>query len=86
MLEWIFERCAGRGEAVETPIGRLPAPGAIDVEGLDISAEDMIELLRVDRDEWRAELPPIEEYFAQFGDRLPSAMTGQIEALRQRLG
>ncbi len=46
----------------------------------------MIELLRVDRDEWRAELPPIEEYFAQFGDRLPSAMTGQIEALHQRLG
>ena len=41
VLEWVFERCGGRGEVVETPIGRLPAPGTIDIEGLDISAEDM---------------------------------------------
>jgi phosphoenolpyruvate carboxykinase (GTP) len=85
VLEWIFERCAGRGEPVETPIGYLPAPGAIDTEGLDIAEEDMIELLRVDRDEWRAELPSIVEYFAQFGDRLPPIISEQIEALRRRL-
>jgi phosphoenolpyruvate carboxykinase (GTP) len=86
VLEWVFERCAGHGEAVESPIGYLPAPGAIDTEGLDISKEDMSELLRVDRDEWRAELPPIAEYFAEFEDRLPSAISDQFEGLKRRLG
>jgi phosphoenolpyruvate carboxykinase (GTP) len=86
VLEWVFDRCAGRGEVVETPIGYLPATGTIDVEGLDVPEEDMAELLRVDRDEWRAELPPIVEYFAQFEDRLPKAISDQLEALRQRLG
>ncbi len=86
VLEWVFDRCAGRGEVVETPIGYLPATGTIDVEGLEVPEEDMAELLRVDRDEWRAELPPIVEYFAQFGDRLPKTISDQLEALRQRLG
>ena len=86
VLEWVFERCAGRAEAVETPIGYLPAPGAIDTEGLDVSEQDMSELLRVDREEWLAELPGIAEYFAQFGDRLPQAMSDQLEGLRKRLG
>jgi len=86
VLEWVFERCSGRGEVVETPIGYLPAPGTIDTEGLDVPEEDMSELLRVDRDEWRAELPPIAEYFARFGDRLPPPISDQLEALRSRLG
>jgi phosphoenolpyruvate carboxykinase (GTP) len=86
VLEWVFERCSGRGEVVETPIGYLPAPGTIDTEGLDVPEEDMSELLRVDRDEWRAELPPIAEYFARFGDRLPPPISDQLEALRRRLG
>ena len=77
---------AGRGAAVETPIGYLPAPDAIDTDGLDIPVENMVELLRVDRDKWRAELPAIVQYCAQFGARLPPAMTEQIEALRRRLG
>jgi phosphoenolpyruvate carboxykinase (GTP) len=86
VLEWVFERCAGRAEAVETPIGYLPAPGAIDTRELEISAEDIAELFRVDRDEWRAELPAIAEYFARFGDRLPPAISDQLEGLRKRLG
>jgi phosphoenolpyruvate carboxykinase (GTP) len=86
VLEWVFERCAGRGEAVVTPIGHLPAPGAIDTEGLAVSPADMDELLRVDRDEWRAEVPRIADYFEQFGDRLPAAITDQLEGLRKRLG
>jgi phosphoenolpyruvate carboxykinase (GTP) len=86
VLEWVFDRCSGRGEAVETPIGYLPAPGAIDIDGLEISGEDMDELLRVDRDGWRAELAPIVEYFEQFGDRLPPALTDQLEGLKRRLG
>ncbi len=86
VLEWVFERCAGRGGAVETPIGYLPAPGAIDTEGLDIKDEDMTDLLHVDSDEWRAELPGIVEYFSRFGDRLPAGIAAQAEALRRRLG
>ena len=86
VLEWVFERCAGTGAAVETPIGLLPAPGAISTSGLDVPPADMDELLRVSLSEWRAELPPIEEHFASFGDRLPPALTGQLEALRRRLG
>jgi phosphoenolpyruvate carboxykinase (GTP) len=86
VLEWVFERCAGRGEAVETPIGYVPAPGAIDTDGLEVSSADMDELLRVDRDEWRAEVPVIGEYFARFGDRVPPAISDQLEALRKRLG
>ncbi len=86
VLEWVFERCAGRGDLVETPIGYLPAPGTIDTEGLDVSEEDMTELLRVDRDEWLAELPSITGYFARFEDRLPPALSDQLEELRTRLG
>jgi phosphoenolpyruvate carboxykinase (GTP) len=86
VLEWVFERCAGGGEAIETPIGYLPAPGAIPTEGLDVSDEDMAELLRVDSDEWRAEVPDIEKHYAQFGDRLPAELAAQLEALRARLG
>jgi len=85
VLEWVFERCAGRGEAVTTPIGFLPAPGAIPTDGLAVAEEDMAELLRVDRDEWRAELPLIEEYYAQFGDRVPEALQIQLDGLRTRL-
>jgi phosphoenolpyruvate carboxykinase (GTP) len=86
VLEWVFERCSGRGEAVQTPIGYLPAPGAIDIGGLDIAKENMDDLLHVDRDEWRAEIPVITAYFAEFGDRLPVGLSDQLEALRKRLG
>jgi phosphoenolpyruvate carboxykinase (GTP) len=86
VLEWIFDRAAGRGEAVETPIGWVPARGAIDLEGIGVSKEDMAELLRVDSDEWRAEVPLIREHFAQFGDRLPESLARTLETLEQRLG
>jgi phosphoenolpyruvate carboxykinase (GTP) len=85
VLEWVFERCAGRGEAVTTPIGYLPAPGAIDTEGLAVPADDMAELLRVDSEEWRAEVPSIQEHYAQFGDRLPDALHDELSALEKRL-
>jgi phosphoenolpyruvate carboxykinase (GTP) len=86
VLEWVFARCAGTTEAVDTPIGYVPAPHAIPTEGLDVPASDMDELLRVDIDEWKAELPMIEEHFATFGDRLPSRLREELEALRLRLG
>ncbi len=86
VLEWVFQRVNGRGDAVETPIGFVPAPGAIDIEGMDVSKEDLEELLRVDADEWRAEVPLIREHFATFGDRLPPALHDQVDQLERRLG
>ncbi len=86
VLEWVFQRVNGRGDAVETPIGFVPAPGAIDIEGMDVSKEDLEELLRVDADEWRAEVPLIREHFATFGDRLPPALHDQVAQLERRLG
>ena len=86
VLEWIFERCDGTAEAVQTPIGYLPADGAIDIDGLEISEDDMRELLHVDREAWRAEVSSIAEFFAEFEDRLPTALTDQLEGLKSRLG
>ena len=86
VLEWVFERTAGRGEAVETAIGRVPAPGQIDISGLGVSDDDLAELLRVDEADWRAEVPSIEEHYAQFGDRLPPVLRAQLDALAKRVG
>jgi phosphoenolpyruvate carboxykinase (GTP) len=85
VLEWVFQRVAGRGQAVETAIGYVPAPGAIDVTGLDVPERDLAELLRVDVEDWRAEIPSIEEHYAQFGDRVPEALRDQLHALEKRL-
>jgi phosphoenolpyruvate carboxykinase (GTP) len=64
----------------------VPGTGDIDIEGLDVSADDMAELLRVDADEWRAEVPLIRELYAQFGERLPAALADEVDALEKRLG
>ncbi len=86
VLAWVFGRVAGTAEARETPIGLLPAESALNVEGLDISADDLAALTNVDPAEWRDELPSIHEHFAQFGDRLPSQLRVQLDALTERLG
>jgi phosphoenolpyruvate carboxykinase (GTP) len=86
VLEWVFNRVAGKADAVDTPIGAVPAEGAIDIEGIDVSEDDMEEMLRVDAEGWRAEVPLIREFYAQFGDRLPEAMTEQVDTLEKRLG
>jgi len=86
VLKWIFERAEGRAPAVETPIGRLPPLGALDLSGLDISVEDERALLEVDRAGWRAEADGIEEFYAKMGDRLPPRLSAELRALRQRLG
>ena len=85
VLEWVFERTAGRGDAVETPIGFVPTLSAIDVDGLNISAEDMAELLTVHVEEWRDEVPLIRRHFAQFGDRLPARLATAVDDLEARL-
>ena len=85
VLAWIFERCAGRGEARETPIGRLPAPGQLPVEGLGLPGEHLDELLGFRREDWIAELPRIAAHFERFGARLPDELRGQLQALAERL-
>jgi phosphoenolpyruvate carboxykinase (GTP) len=85
VLAWIFERVSGGGEATETPIGLVPAPGAIDTDGLEVSKEDMDELLAVDAEDWRAEVPLIREHYAKFGARLPDALRDQVDQLEKRL-
>ncbi len=85
VLAWIFGRCAGTSEAIDTAIGRLPAPGALPTEGLDVSPDALAEILSVDDDAWRAEVPSIAEHFAVFGERLPDALNTELAALQQRL-
>ena len=85
VLEWVFHRCDGEGEAVETPIGLVPAQDDLDLEGLDIAAADLEELLTVDAEQVKAELPQVKEHLARFGDDLPGAVRAQLDALEQRL-
>jgi phosphoenolpyruvate carboxykinase (GTP) len=86
VLEWVFRRCDDDGETVETPIGLVPAEGEINTEDLDLSAEDMRELITVDDDAVAAQLPQVEEHLAQFGDKLPAEIAQQLDALKKRLG
>jgi phosphoenolpyruvate carboxykinase (GTP) len=85
VLAWIFERCADDAAALDTPIGRIPGPGALATAGLSLAPGALDELLAVDPDAWRAELPLIEEHYAQFGDRLPQALREELAALEKRL-
>jgi len=84
VLAWAFRRCDGEAEAVQTPIGLMPTAEAIDTEGLDISAEDMAEVLHVDPQEWLAQLPQLREHFARF-EGLPDPLRAELDALEARL-
>ena len=85
VLDWIVRRVSGDAEAVETPIGRIPAEGEIDMEGVEITPEQAAELFAVNADSWLAEADLTEEYYAQFGDRVPAQMRSQLDDLRSRL-
>jgi phosphoenolpyruvate carboxykinase (GTP) len=86
VIAWAFRRCDDAAEAEETPIGLVPAAGALDVEGLDVAEADLADLLRVDPAEWHEELPSMHEHFAKFGDQLPPQLRRQLEALEEKLG
>jgi phosphoenolpyruvate carboxykinase (GTP) len=79
VLRWIIERCAGRADAVETPIGFLPKPNDIDTRGLDVSKATLEQLLTVDNAQWRAEMADLSKYFAGFGKRLPTRLAAERE-------
>ena len=86
VLKWVVERLSGSAAAVETPIGLVPPPDALDVSGLDLPAGDLEAVLAVDVEEWRAEIPQVVEWFEKFGDKLPGVLWAELDALKARLG
>ena len=86
VLKWIFERCEGTAKAIETPIGSIPGPGALDLSGLDgVSQEDLDILLKVDVDGWLGELPKIREYYDSFDGHAPKALYAELDGMKERL-
>ncbi|HKF91734.1 MAG TPA: phosphoenolpyruvate carboxykinase (GTP) [Acidimicrobiia bacterium] len=86
VLEWVFERCDATAGANETAIGSVPGTGDLDVDGLDVPTEAVDAAVRVDPDEWRAEVPLIREHFESLGDKLPTPLWDELSALEARLG
>ena len=85
VLKWVFERCNGSADAIDTPIGKMPTLDGIDFNGLEMNEADKANLLRVDVEGWLQELPSIEEYYDSFGNHLPEELRQQIKALKKRL-
>jgi len=85
VLKWVFERCAGTTKAVDTPIGRLPEDGSLDVTGLDLAPGAISELLAVDKERWLTDIPHIRSYYEKFGDRIPAALLAEVDELERRL-
>ncbi|WP_426519663.1 phosphoenolpyruvate carboxykinase (GTP) [Diaminobutyricibacter sp. McL0618] len=85
VIEWIIRRIEGSADAVDTPIGRLPVPSQFDLDGLDISDEALEALFEVDSRTWLDECDLTEEYFAQFGARVPAALRAELASLRYHL-
>ncbi|MFM7409373.1 MAG: phosphoenolpyruvate carboxykinase domain-containing protein, partial [Actinomycetota bacterium] len=85
VLKWVFERVNGSAGAVKTAIGLLPEAGALDLNGLDVSKDDLDELLKVDAEGWKSALPQIEGHYAQFGAKLPARLGAQLDTLASSL-
>jgi phosphoenolpyruvate carboxykinase (GTP) len=86
VLKWMCERVDGKAGAQETAIGYMPSAEDLDLAGLDVPAEDIKELLRIDVDAWKEEVLDMEKHFAQFGDRLPQVLADELKGLAKRLG
>ena len=82
ILKWAIERIEGSTDAVETALGYSPSPGAIDVDGLDVTSADMAAALKVNKEEWLSELPLIDDWFKTIGSKLPAEMKVELEKLR----
>jgi phosphoenolpyruvate carboxykinase (GTP) len=85
VLKWVVERVHGSGDAIDTAIGRVPTPDAIDVSGLGLAKGTVEALVSIDEQDWRDELPLIEAHLATFGDRLPRALKDELSSLEKRL-
>ncbi len=85
VLAWILDRVDGQVAAIDTPLGCIPVPGDLDLDGLEIGECEWNELFAIDTEAWLAEIAETERFFSTFGDRLPEAMTRQLEDIRHRL-
>src|SRR4051794_13474201 len=85
VLKWVIERCGNTASGVDTPIGVLPAPGALDTTGLDLDDATLGALLSVDTAAWLDEIPQIEAHYHRFGDQLPTGLRDELDALAKRL-
>ena len=87
VLAWIFRRCQGNAQALDTAIGLVPpvGDGGIDIQGLDVTPESMAKLLEVDIDGWRQQLPQMHEHYAEFGAKLPAELHAQLDTLELRV-
>ncbi|GGC62597.1 phosphoenolpyruvate carboxykinase (GTP) [Hoyosella rhizosphaerae] len=85
VLKWVVERIEGKGGAQETPIGYVPTAQDLDLEGLDANRNDVDESLAVNVEDWQAEIPMIDEWLDFVGDKLPSGIRDEFEALKDRL-
>jgi phosphoenolpyruvate carboxykinase (GTP) len=79
VLRWIIDRCKGQADAVDTPIGYLPKVDGIDLDGVDVAPETLAELLAVDHASWREEMEAMRDYLADYGDRVPAALTAELD-------
>jgi phosphoenolpyruvate carboxykinase (GTP) len=86
VLKWAIERIEGKAAAVETPIGYVPTADDLDLSGLEDDREAIEASLKFDVDEWREEIPLIEEWFAKIGEKLPTLLRAELDALKTRLG
>jgi len=85
VLKWVIERLDGDADAVETPIGFVPTEGALDVDGLDMTPEQVAKAIAVNASDWDKELPLIQEWFDKFGDQLPAELWAEFDALKARV-
>jgi phosphoenolpyruvate carboxykinase (GTP) len=86
VLKWVVERLEGKADATETPIGNVPTKDALDLSGLDLTAEQVDLLLTVDSEAWRDETEGIKPHYERFGDHLPAELWQELEKLQSRLG
>jgi len=85
VLKWMLDRIEGRAAATDTPIGFVPMPGSLTLDGMAISREVVDELLRVDARDWSEEADATAKFFEIFGDRLPAEIRSENKALQDRL-
>jgi phosphoenolpyruvate carboxykinase (GTP) len=85
VLKWMADRIRGKGTAVKTPIGYIPTPDSLDLDGLDIKPEDLDELLSVDKEDWLNEITEIKTFFTSLGEKLPKDLWNELDKLKSRL-
>ena len=86
VLSWVIDRCEGRAEARDTPIGFLPRAEDLDLDGVKLADGALQQLLDLDRDAWHREIDQIGAYLEEFGERTPPALREQCQRVKKALG